>query len=137
VQGACRADSGLADSDGDATCDGLDPCTNVAGGRDFASPPTSKVLLAKVNTDATVGNDKLVVGGSFTLPSTTRFGDLAPNARGARLVITTAQGAPVVDVTLPAGAYPSGDAHGWKSSVRRPSGSTRTSGPRRPPGSAC
>lgn len=113
VQGACPADSGPVDSDSDAICDALDPCTNVGNGRDFVSPPKSKVLLAKINADATPGNDKLVVGGSFTLPSTTRFGDLDPSARGARLVLTTMQGDAVVDVTLPAGAYPGGIARGW------------------------
>lgn len=114
--GTC-AHEALPDSDGDSVCDAQDECTNVGGGRDFAGK--SKLLLAKVNTDATPGNDKLVLGGSFGLPAAIGFGDLDPRSRGARLVLKSGLGATLLDVALPAGAYDTASRRGWKTNAKQ------------------
>jgi len=118
ASGACPADVVGPDGDGDGICDAQDRCTNVGHGRDFASKPPAKLLLSKVNSETTPGNDKLVLVGSFTLPSTSDFGDLDPLARGARLVITTAQGGALLDGALPPGAYSGDGTRGWRTNAK-------------------
>jgi len=115
--GACAHDA-LPDTDGDAVCDAQDACTNVAGGRNFLVKPKPKLLLAKINSDATPGNDKLVMNGNFALPSGMSFADLDPRTRGARLVLTSDAGTVRLDQVLPAGAFPGGKTRGWKTNAK-------------------
>jgi len=111
---ACPGDGGQADLDGDGTCDAQDPCTNLDGERDFASPPRSVVVLDRVHADAVTGNDGLKLTASFALPDGRSFADLRPHMRGVRVVLEGAGGARRLDVTLTAGAYGAATRHGWK-----------------------
>lgn len=70
-----------------------------------------------MNTDTTLGNDKLTLGASFALPAGRSFGDLDPQAHGARLVIRSGLGDDVLDVTLPGGAYTGRGTRGWKTNA--------------------
>src|SRR5690606_10798027 len=106
------------DSDGDTVCDAQDACTNVAGGRNFLLKPKPKLVVAKINSDPTPGNDKLVLNGNFVLPPGTTFADLDPSARGARLVVTSDAGTVRLDQVLPAGAFPGGKSRGWKANAK-------------------
>jgi hypothetical protein len=115
--GTCQH-TALPDSDGDSVCDAQDACTNVAGGRDFLVKPKPKLLLARINSDSTPGNDKLVLNGNFALPAGTTFADLDPRTRGARVVVASDAGTVRVDQTLPGGAYPGGKARGWKTNAK-------------------
>lgn len=98
------------DTDGDGQGDGCDPCTNVAGARDITVKP--RVILKKINTDTTAGNDGLVIKGEFI--SAAAFSSLDPQTNGARVVVVNTSGGTEVDVTLPSGAFTPGGT-GWKS----------------------
>jgi hypothetical protein len=115
--GVC-AHTALADTDDDTVCDAQDACTNVGGGRNFLVKPKPKLLLAKINSDVTPGNDKLVLLGNFALPIGTTFANLDPRTRGARLVITSATGTVRVDRVLPGGAFVGGKTRGWKTNTK-------------------
>jgi hypothetical protein len=115
--GTCTHEA-LPDSDGDTVCDAQDACTNVAGGRNFLLKPKPKLVVAKINSDPTPGNDKLVLNGNFVLPPGTTFADLDPSARGARLVVTSDAGTVRLDQVLPAGAFPGGKSRGWKANAK-------------------
>src|SRR5262249_42568872 len=104
----------LPDADGDSVCDAQDPCTNVGGGRDFLARPRSKLVLSKIFSDGTPGNDKLTLSGNFERPPGNSFGSLDPSLRGARIVIETQSGTRRLDQVLPGGLYVSGPARGWK-----------------------
>ncbi|MBU6281943.1 hypothetical protein KGQ64_06840 [bacterium] len=112
--GTCPDDVTLPDADGDGTCDGLDACTNVGGGRDFATP--AKLVLAKVGSDPTPGNDVLKFDGTFALPAGLSFRSLDPGARTARVLVRGAGGSIILDATLPSGAYAGRATRGWKAS---------------------
>ena len=112
----CPVDTGLSDRDSDGQCDAQDPCTNDEGRQDFASPPRSKVVLAKINTDTTPNNDSLKITALFALPEDKRFADLRPHINGARLVIVGAGGTRPLDALLPAGAYSAATRTGWTTS---------------------
>lgn len=114
--GTC-AHQALPDSDGDSVCDAQDECTNVGDGRQFVGK--AKLLLSKINTDATAGNDKLVLGGSFSLPANVAFADLDPRSRGARLVLKSALGTTLLDVALPASIYGGSATRGWKTNAKQ------------------
>jgi hypothetical protein len=112
---ACPADGGLPDTDGDALCDAIDPCTNVGGGRTLSGVnPIPKIVINKINTDTVPGNDHLTLTGAFILPASARFSDLNPQAHGARVVLRNRFGVSELDVTLPGGVFNGAGTRGWK-----------------------
>lgn len=102
----------LMDGDGDGLCDALDPCPNLDHGQDFIS--RTKLQLARINTDTTPGNDKLLLAGSFALPAGQSFADLDPLADGARVILTKQNGAVLFDAVLASGAYAGPGTRGWR-----------------------
>lgn len=101
------------DTDGDGLGDDCDPCTNAGGARDFvAAKPKPRLVLRKINTEATPGNDKVTLSGEFV--SATAFGSLDPLTKGARLRLENGAGGTEVDVTLATGAYGGKGTAGWK-----------------------
>ncbi|MBI5506089.1 MAG: hypothetical protein HY899_14935, partial [Deltaproteobacteria bacterium] len=113
VDAACPADAGTADSDGDTLCDGLDPCTNVAGSRDFVSPPVAKMVLGRTFADTTANDDTLAVRGSFALPASWACWQMFPLGAEARVVLRDGFGTAVVDIALPDESYSPGTRRGW------------------------
>ena len=114
VSPTCPADGGLADSDADGLCDAVDPCTNVGGGRTLVlTNPIPKIILNRINTDTTPGNDHLSVVGAFYLPSNKTFADLNPLALGARIVIVNRLAGTELDVNVPPGAQGGSNTRGW------------------------
>ena len=112
---ACPADGGLPDTDGDALCDAIDPCTNVGGGRTLSGVnPIPKIIINKINTDTVPGNDHVTLTGAFILPASARFSDLNPQAHGARVVLRNRFGVSELDVTLPGGVFNGAGTRGWK-----------------------
>lgn len=111
---ACPADGGQPDSDGDLVCDAQDVCTNLAGGRNFIAARKPKLVVGKINADATPGNDKLLLGAEFRLPTGTPFSALDPIANGLRFVLRRSDGGAVLDVALPGGTYGGAGTAGWK-----------------------
>lgn|GEM_PF-2751176 len=110
---ACPADTGIVDTDGDTLCDGLDPCTNVAGTRNFLAPPLTRMALGRTFADTTPGNDTLALRGSFALPPAVAFWQLFPLGAEARVVMRDAFGSAAVDITLPNESYSSATGRGW------------------------
>lgn len=82
------------------------PCGNTFAAR-------SKLVLSKINTDTTAGNDGLLVKGEFTLPNTTSFAALDPVATGAQVVLTSTDNLPKVTIKVPSGAYGGAGTAGW------------------------
>jgi hypothetical protein len=112
---ACPADGGLPDTDGDALCDAIDPCTNVGGGRTLSGVnPIPKIVINRINTDTVPGNDHVTLTGAFILPASARFSDLNPQAHGARFVPRSRFGVAELDVTLPGGVFGGAGTRGWK-----------------------
>ncbi len=103
---------GQADGDVDGAGDACDVCTNIGGLQDFDFKP--KVVLKKVNTDVTIGNDRIQIKGSFTLAGATNFANLDPAANGFRVVMRLAGGALSFDSTLPSGAFGGNGTAGWR-----------------------
>jgi len=98
------------DTDGDGIFDENDPCTNVAGGRNFL--PGSQVKLGRINTDPIGGgNDTLSVRASFTIG--TFFQSLDLDSKGARIILHDDDGDPVFDASLPPGTYAGQGTRGW------------------------
>src|SRR5262249_35825265 len=123
---ACPADTGLPDGDGDGVCDAHDNCpvdynpTQANGDGDLlgdacdpctnGAPATKqKIIAAKLLPPS--GDEKLSVKGQAVLPSTPT---IDPTTRGARLLLTSATGATLLDVTVPQGAYDVPTKTGWK-----------------------
>ncbi len=100
----------VPDLDNDDVLDGLDNCTNPAGQQNLAIKP--RVTIKKVNSDTAPGNDGFLVKGEFVLSSSTDFSMLDLVADGARVLIQSAGGATLADVTVPAGAFDG--TTGWK-----------------------
>ena len=112
---ACPTNVVLPDSDEDALCDAIDPCTNVGGGRTLGGTnPIPKIVLTRINTDTVPNNDHLTFTGAFVLPASADFGDLNPQAYGARVVLRNRFGVAELDVTLPGGIYNGANTRGWK-----------------------
>jgi len=91
----CAGFDDTLDADGDGNPDGCDTCTNVAGGQDVTIKP--RVILKKVNTDTTPGDEKLTAKGEFVLAGGTSFAMLDPASDGVRIVISTTAGAVISD----------------------------------------
>jgi hypothetical protein len=103
------------DADADGTCDEQDACTNVGGGQDFAaSKPKPKVKLIRINTDPTIGDDKLSISAEHLLAVGAGFGGLDPLTDGARVVVENAADVVRIDQALPGVAYAGRGTRGWK-----------------------
>jgi len=98
------------DSDGDGQGDGCDPCNNPGGVRNISIKP--KIVVTKINTDMTAGNDGLVIKGEFI--SGTTFASINPSVDGARVVMLDQAGGTIFDVALPSGLYGGVGTAGWK-----------------------
>jgi len=107
----CPPDAGIADADADGECDALDPCTNVAGGRDFVAKPKPLVKLTRLAGAA--GDEAITLKGAFVLPAGASFADFRPLLRGARLVVRGATGAIRADLPLPTAWYGGAGTAGW------------------------
>jgi len=66
-----------------------------------ASRNRAKLMLSRVGTDATPGNDGVVLSGEFDLPGGTNFSDLNPVATGASFIIDGQDGSRKVEVAIP------------------------------------
>lgn len=106
----------LPDTDVDSVCDAQDSCTNVGGARDF--DVKSKLVLTRINTETTPGNDGLRLSAAFDLPSASSFSALNPIAHGARVVMLNQAGEVELDQVLPGGAYIGSGSRGWKANMK-------------------
>lgn len=114
-QPACPADAQAPDSDDDAACDPVDPCTNLFGGRDFVERPRAKL---EVRTPPAAGKPTTIrARADFVLPLGVRFADLRPDADGARLLLGSASGGVLLDAAAPAGRRTRRPPIGWKPSA--------------------
>lgn len=116
VDSSCPPDTGVADTDGDTVCDGLDPCTNLGGLQDFASPPVTKMVLGKTFADPVPDDDSFALRGAFALPASTAFWQLFPMGPEVRLVLGDVFGNSTVDIVLPTEWYSNGAGFGWAQS---------------------
>jgi len=88
-----------------------DQCAQVGGSRDFLRTANPKLTVRNVSTP---GKGKLSLRASFLLPTGTSFSNLTPATDGARLVIDSAAGGTLVDVSLAAGTYAGRGTRGWR-----------------------
>jgi hypothetical protein len=97
-----------ADEDDDGVGDACDLCTNAGGITD-----RPKIVLTKIATEQTPGNDGLRLKGEFPLGPTTSFANLDPigGSTGLRLLIDSGDAKNRVDLTVPAGAF--NGTSGW------------------------
>jgi|GEM_PF-6211060 len=100
----------VPDLDNDDVLDGLDNCTNPGGQQNLAIKPG--VTVKKINTDTAPGNDGFLVKGEFALAASTNFAMLDLVADGARVLVQSAAGATLADVTIPPGPFDG--TTGWK-----------------------
>jgi hypothetical protein len=96
------------DADDDGVGDACDLCTNAGG---ITGRP--KVVLTKIASEQTPGNDGLRLKGEFPLGPTTSFANLDPigGSVGLRLLIDSGDAKNRVDITVPAGAF--NGTSGW------------------------
>jgi hypothetical protein len=80
-------------------------------------------VIGKINTDTIAGNDKLTLGGEFSIPFTVQFSAINPSLRGARVVVRTGTGVVQLDQT-PTRARPRSAASA--SGSRAPTARTRS-----------
>ena len=71
-----------------------------------------RITLARINADATTGDDQITIEGSFTLAVSNTFAGLDPLTRGARVIVQNA-GATRLDVTLGGGSFAGNGTRGW------------------------
>jgi hypothetical protein len=93
----------------------------VAAGGDFLTLPKPKIVVAKIDADTTIGDDKLTISGSFLLPTGTSFSALMPQIDGARILLENQNGDVRLDAILPAGLYDSTLKRGWKTNNKHSS----------------
>jgi hypothetical protein len=99
------------DVDADGVPDGCDPCTNVAGARDFALQ--ARLSLREVfNSEFPSKSNKARLSGEFTVPG--GFAALDPVVTGLRVRIENAGGGLINDVMLPGGLFAGSGTAGWK-----------------------
>ncbi len=80
-----------------------------------AGEATARIIATRMNQPG--GTQGLQVKGGFDLGGPIE-GGLDPRATGFELVIQAADGSPLYQVTLPAGAFSRATAEGWKTSAR-------------------
>jgi hypothetical protein len=97
-----------ADADNDGDGDVCDPCTNT--GNSFAT--RRKITVKKILAPA--GDDKLVIKGRVTLPSTPTIN---PLANGVRVILETAAPDQMFDITVPGDPYNPLTRTGWRVSA--------------------
>ena len=110
----CPANVQLPDGDNDGDCDLIDACTTLDPAQEFATKPKSRLVLTKINTDVTPGNDGLVVSASFSIAPGHAFSELNPLADGVRVLLLADDGTTRLDATVPGGAYNTTTKVGWK-----------------------
>jgi uncharacterized delta-60 repeat protein len=88
-----------------------DQCAQVGGSRGFLRAARPTLTLRNVSTPR---KGTLSLRASFVLPTGISFSDLTPATDGARLVIDSATGAILVDVSLAAGTYGGKGTRGWR-----------------------
>src|SRR5262249_29075683 len=91
-----------ADGDGDHVGDACDPCTGGA--------PATKDKLTASKLLAPSGDEKLSLKGEAVIPPTPT---LDPLSNGVRILLTSATGATLLDITIPPGAYNVQSKTGW------------------------
>ncbi len=100
----------VPDVDADDILDGLDNCSNPSGQQDLTIKP--KLTIKKINTDTIPDNDVLVLKGEFLLAPGEDFMNLDLITTGARVVVESAGGTTLTDVTIPPGTFDG--TVGWK-----------------------
>jgi hypothetical protein len=105
---------GFGDDDGDELCESYDPCDTQSGGQAFpglrADP--AKMVLSRINTETTPGNDQMVLKSRFELPAGKTFADLSPASTGARIVTLSPRGT-TSTFAIPPGVYAGKGTAGW------------------------
>jgi len=122
---SCPDDSGLPDADEDGTCDAQDLCPDIFdpdqtdsdgdGDGDFCDictasgePISPQVKISKLTTGD--GDDKFLLKGFMVFDAPPVFD---PRDNGVRLLVEDANGASVVDATIPGGAFSPVTRSGW------------------------
>ncbi|MBY0278353.1 hypothetical protein K2Z84_23740 [Candidatus Binatia bacterium] len=114
VSTACPANPQLPDGDNDGQCDEIDACTTYDLTQIFATKPKSRLVLTKINTDVTPGNDGLVISASFSLAPGHTFAEVDPIGEGVRVLLLNDAGTSRLDAAIPGGAYNTTTKVGWK-----------------------
>ncbi len=115
VPDGCDACAGFDDNDdvdADGTPDGCDDCSALAPDQNLTIKP--QVLVKKINTDTTVGNDGLKVLGEFILPVGSDFSAIQPLVTAIRVVMTAGGGVVKLDETLATTGFGGSGTAGWK-----------------------
>ncbi len=102
------ADPTFVDDDGDGRGNVCDACTNVEP-VDIVNP---NILVKRLNTAP--GDDTIKFTGTVTVPTTPT---IDPIANGLRFRMEDPDGEPVIDVTIPGGAYNNALRVGWKATA--------------------
>jgi len=102
---ACAGASDLGDDDEDGIPDACDLCENTDGQGNFDD--RSRLSLSGLD-DGVGGNDSLKFAGTLAGQAVA-----SADSHGARIRITSASGALLVDAVLPPGEYAGGGTAGW------------------------
>ena len=110
----CPGFDDSVDDDGDGVPAGCDPCTNVGGAQSISVKPKLTVANDDSASIATKKN-KVRAQGEFTLPGPAgAFAAIDPVARGARVLVESADGHAILDVRVPPGAFADSGTAGWR-----------------------